>query len=31
VVRMVDDARAAIDDGTFYDLKAEVLGRYYAG
>ncbi|MFJ6002981.1 tRNA guanosine(34) transglycosylase Tgt [Arthrobacter sp. NPDC092385] len=30
VVRMVDDARTAIDDGTFYDLKAEVLGRYYA-
>ncbi len=30
VVRMVDDARDAIDDGTFYDLKAEVLGRYYA-
>ncbi|WP_104117759.1 tRNA guanosine(34) transglycosylase Tgt [Arthrobacter sp. B1805] len=30
VVRMVDDARAAIEDGTFYDLKAEVLGRYYA-
>ncbi len=30
VVRMVDDARAAIDDGTFYELKAEVLGRYYA-
>jgi queuine tRNA-ribosyltransferase len=30
VVRMVDDARAALEDGTFYDLKAEVLGRYYA-
>ncbi|MBG6217909.1 queuine tRNA-ribosyltransferase [Arthrobacter sp. CAN_A6] len=31
VIRMVDDARAAIDDGSFDDLKAEVLGRYYAG
>jgi queuine tRNA-ribosyltransferase len=30
VVRLVDDARAALADGTFYDLKAEVLGRYYA-
>ncbi|KQO02867.1 queuine tRNA-ribosyltransferase [Arthrobacter sp. Leaf234] len=30
VVRMVDDARAALEEGTFYDLKAEVLGRYYA-
>ncbi|WP_155850276.1 tRNA guanosine(34) transglycosylase Tgt [Arthrobacter sp. Br18] len=29
VIRMVDDARAAIDDGTFYELKADVLGRYY--
>nr|WP_155849858.1 tRNA guanosine(34) transglycosylase Tgt [Arthrobacter sp. H41] len=31
VVRMVDDARAAIEDGTFDDLKAEVLRRYYPG
>ena len=30
IVRLVDDARAALADGTFYDLKAEVLGRYYA-
>lgn len=30
VVRMVDQARAAISDGTFFDLKAEVLGKYYA-
>ncbi len=30
VVRLVDDARAALADGTFYELKAEVLGRYYA-
>ena len=29
VVRMVDGARAAIEDGSFYELKAEVLGRYY--
>ncbi|WP_344300246.1 tRNA guanosine(34) transglycosylase Tgt [Sinomonas flava] len=29
VVRMVDDARRAIEDGTFYDFKAETLGRYY--
>ncbi|MEH0109405.1 tRNA guanosine(34) transglycosylase Tgt [Tersicoccus sp. MR15.9] len=29
VVRMVDDARRALDDGTFFDLKTEVLGRYY--
>ena len=30
VVRMVDDARRAIEDGTFHELKAEVLGRYYS-
>ena len=24
VIRMVDDARAAIEDGTYFDLKAEV-------
>lgn len=29
VVRMVDDARRALEDGTFFDLKADVLGRYY--
>jgi queuine tRNA-ribosyltransferase len=29
-VRLVDRMRAAIDDGTFWDLKDEVLGRYYA-
>ncbi|GAB2744207.1 tRNA guanosine(34) transglycosylase Tgt [Sinomonas soli] len=29
VVRMVDDARRAIEDGTFYEFKAETLGRYY--
>lgn len=30
VVKLVDDARDAIGDGTFFDFKAEVLGRYYA-
>lgn len=29
VVRMVDDARHAIEDGTFHEFKAETLGRYY--
>ncbi|OMH32264.1 tRNA guanosine(34) transglycosylase Tgt [Tersicoccus sp. Bi-70] len=29
VVRMVDDARRALEDGSFLDLKTEVLGRYY--
>ncbi len=29
-VKLVDDARKAIEDGTFFDLKAEVLGNYYA-
>ncbi|MEA5454937.1 tRNA guanosine(34) transglycosylase Tgt [Sinomonas sp. JGH33] len=30
VVRMVDDVRHAIEDGTFWEFKAETLGRYYA-
>ncbi|MDQ4489958.1 tRNA guanosine(34) transglycosylase Tgt [Sinomonas sp. ASV486] len=30
VVRMVDDARRAIEDGTFHEFKAETLGRYYS-
>ncbi len=30
IVKLVDDARLAIEDGTFFDLKADVLGRYYA-
>nr|WP_216607415.1 tRNA guanosine(34) transglycosylase Tgt [Arthrobacter sp. 260] len=30
IVKLVDDARDAIEDGTFFDFKAEVLGRYYA-
>ncbi|WP_431862119.1 tRNA guanosine(34) transglycosylase Tgt [Micrococcus terreus] len=29
-VNLVDRVRAAIQDGTFYELKDEVLGRYYA-
>jgi queuine tRNA-ribosyltransferase len=31
VVKMVDDARAAIEDGTFHELKERVHSRYYAG
>ncbi|HYP44066.1 MAG TPA: tRNA guanosine(34) transglycosylase Tgt [Propionibacteriaceae bacterium] len=30
IVRLVDDIRASIVDGTFDDLRAEFLGRYYA-
>ncbi|WP_051427263.1 tRNA guanosine(34) transglycosylase Tgt [Arthrobacter sp. H20] len=29
IVKLVDDARDAISDGTFFDFKEEVLGRYY--
>jgi queuine tRNA-ribosyltransferase len=29
-VRLVDDIRASIDAGTFDELRAEVVGRYYA-
>lgn len=29
-VNLVDRVRASIQDGTFYELKDEVLGRYYA-
>lgn len=29
VVKMVDDARLAIEDGSFFDFKAETLRRYY--
>jgi queuine tRNA-ribosyltransferase len=29
-VKLVDDARLAIEDGSFFDFKNEVLGRYYA-
>jgi queuine tRNA-ribosyltransferase len=29
IVRLVDDIRDSIDDGTFDDLRSEVLGRYY--
>ncbi len=28
-VRLVDDIRDAIDDGRFYDFKADFLGRFY--
>ncbi|MGO4384692.1 tRNA guanosine(34) transglycosylase Tgt [Specibacter sp. RAF43] len=31
VVKMVDDARLAIEDGTFFEFKAETLRRYYPG
>ncbi|MET0694565.1 MAG: tRNA guanosine(34) transglycosylase Tgt [Propionibacteriaceae bacterium] len=30
IVRLVDDIRASIDDGTFDDFRADFLGRYYA-
>ncbi|WP_081747086.1 tRNA guanosine(34) transglycosylase Tgt, partial [Arthrobacter sp. H5] len=30
VIRMVDQAREAIEDGSYFELKTEVLGRYYA-
>ncbi|WP_460465643.1 tRNA guanosine(34) transglycosylase Tgt [Arthrobacter pigmenti] len=30
VVKMVDDARQAIDDGTFFDLRDDIIGRYYS-
>ncbi|ELT43620.1 tRNA guanosine(34) transglycosylase Tgt [Arthrobacter nitrophenolicus] len=30
VVKMVDDARLAIEAGTFFDFKAETLARYYS-
>lgn len=29
-VKLVDDARLAIEDGSFFDFKSETLGRYYA-
>ncbi|MFF5793130.1 tRNA guanosine(34) transglycosylase Tgt [Paeniglutamicibacter sp. NPDC012692] len=31
VVKMVDDARQAIEDGTFHEMKADVMTQYYAG
>ncbi|MGL3807591.1 tRNA guanosine(34) transglycosylase Tgt [Paeniglutamicibacter sp. R2-26] len=31
VVKMVDDARQAIEDGTFHEMKADVMAKYYAG
>jgi queuine tRNA-ribosyltransferase len=30
VVKMVDDARNAIETGTFFEFKAETLGQYYS-
>ena len=30
VVKMVDDARLAIEAGSFFDFKAETMGRYYS-
>ncbi|VEI13287.1 tRNA guanosine(34) transglycosylase Tgt [Trueperella bialowiezensis] len=30
-VKLVDGIRAAIEDGTYWEFKAEVLGRFYAG
>ena len=30
VVRMVDDARRAIEDGSYFEFRAETLGNYYA-
>ncbi|MEO8282770.1 MAG: tRNA guanosine(34) transglycosylase Tgt, partial [Pseudarthrobacter sp.] len=30
VVKLVDDARQAIEAGTFFEFKAETLGRYYS-
>lgn len=31
IVRLVDDIRASIADGTFYDLKNKFLAEYYSG
>jgi queuine tRNA-ribosyltransferase len=31
VIRLVDQMRESIRDGSFDDLRADVLGRYYAG
>jgi queuine tRNA-ribosyltransferase len=30
VVRLVDDIRASIEAGTFFDFKIDFLGRYYS-
>ncbi|HEX8509695.1 MAG TPA: tRNA guanosine(34) transglycosylase Tgt, partial [Propionibacteriaceae bacterium] len=30
IVRLVDDIRTSIEDGTFDELRAQFLGRYYA-
>lgn len=31
MIKLVDDIRTSIDNGTYHDFKAEFLGRYYAG
>ena len=31
IVRMVDDAREAIKDGTYFEYRDEFLGNYYSG
>ena len=30
IVQLVDGIRASMEDGTYWDYKAEVMGRYYA-
>jgi queuine tRNA-ribosyltransferase len=30
IVRLVDQMRLAIDNGQFYDLKSDFLGRFYS-
>nr|WP_290277957.1 tRNA guanosine(34) transglycosylase Tgt [Corynebacterium faecale] len=30
MIKLVDDIRASIDNGTYYEFKEEFLGRYYA-
>lgn len=31
IVKMVDDARAAINDGTYFEYRDDFLGSYYSG
>lgn len=31
MIKLVDDIRDSIDNGTYYEFKEEFLGRYYAG
>ena len=30
MIRLVDNIRAAIDNGTYWEFKEEFMGRYYA-